>query len=392
MTGGHISGSNIDLLAPDNVVKVNADQLTGTVNIKACATELHVERGDLIVGTMDLSGDPIYTNATGNLILTNNFVSGIWNTNGESFIALAGGNLSIAGGATGTLNATGTSTSPSTIVLGAGVSFNASNSITGASGQGGDISFSGVNLTNNQGSVQLTAYGPSPQTSSPAGKGHIAVANIDTSDQIGTGGGTVSVVADGNVSLGSITTNGMTGGCGGAGSNGTNGSTAGNIEFTWNGSGTFSVGKRNRWQRRNRRRWHNRKHWYCSATGCTPSTILGISAGTGGYGGLGGNGGGGSTGGGGGNAGNGGNVVITSNSTGAMTVGDTSLEGGCGGVGGDGGSGGVGGAGGTGGGYGGGSGGTGGVGGSGGTGGGGGSRRHRWWWRFPEAPVVSAET
>src|SRR5262249_20410135 len=135
VNGGTISGANINLYSPTNGVHVNADELNGVVNVNAAETAIQSQGGNLIIGSANLTGDPVFTNASGSLTLTipgnttdlSGTLNNTFSTSGADFIALASGNVTING--SGTIDASSTNGN-SKIVIGAGVTFDGGHNIT----------------------------------------------------------------------------------------------------------------------------------------------------------------------------------------------------------------------------------------------------------------------
>jgi hypothetical protein len=189
LQGGTLSGKNINLVSPTNAVRVDADQLNGTVHIDAALTSVQVQGGELNIGSAVLTSDPVFTNSAGSLVLTlptsddlNGTLNSYFFTNGESFIALASGDVTLNGSGTiDTSNVFG----GSVIRIGAGVTFDSSTGqITGTSASGGNVNMSQINLINYGGVVRVEAH----NAPNAAGKGNVSIGSINTTGFDGSAG------------------------------------------------------------------------------------------------------------------------------------------------------------------------------------------------------------
>lgn len=230
ITGGTVSANAINFVSPTNAVNIVADQLTGGVNIDSGATSVQVSGGELNISSARLTNDPVFVNGNGSLTLNipsnDNDLGGtlnsVFSTSGQNFIALASGDVTISGN--GTIDASGSGTT-SVIRIGAGVTFSGSQILAAGSSSGGNINMLGINLTNYGDSVELVAK----NDNNSAGKGNIAVGNVNTAGYdgtsagvAGTSGGAVTVSAANTVNIASILTSGGAGVSGLQGSTGTN--------------------------------------------------------------------------------------------------------------------------------------------------------------------------
>src|SRR4030095_6025727 len=89
VTGGTVSGDNINFYSPTNEVDVSTDQLNGTVNLGAGESSVQVQSGSLNIGSLDITGDPIFALA-GNGTLT---INSPWANAGDA----SGGTFSTSG-------------------------------------------------------------------------------------------------------------------------------------------------------------------------------------------------------------------------------------------------------------------------------------------------------
>ena len=216
--GGLLAASSVRFFSPQNSVIVNADRIDGNVHVKAGYAEVHVQGGDLNLAALDLSGDPIFTNAAGNLNLPFAFPGGLPLVLTGPFIALAGGSVGIAGNPTGTITVTsGGAPGDNYVVIGAGVTFDANNNITGASTTGGDINLLNITLQSGGGNITLVANAPTGPGPS-LGSGDVNINIVDASNSTASGnGGNVSITAGNFFNVGIVNSSGGNGIAGTAG-------------------------------------------------------------------------------------------------------------------------------------------------------------------------------
>lgn len=240
--GGVIKAPTINFTSSGGASTIEVMRLDGDVSIKGVATRVGVDSGNLNIVSLDLSGDPVFTAASGNISIPWVGTSDTYSTGGDKLIALAGGDVSISGLPQGfssyTIDTSGGLGKE--IMIGAGVTYSGSDqsgyTITGKSSTGGNISLgSNVGLKTNGGTVTLVA------NAGTAASGNISVGSIVTTGANGAAGnssagssggngGPVSINAAGTLTVGGIDTRGGTGGAGssgllgGGGSGGTGGS------------------------------------------------------------------------------------------------------------------------------------------------------------------------
>src|SRR5262249_51106236 len=68
--GGTISASNVSLLSPDGRIDVAVDRINGSVDVSGGTVQIGVQQGNLDLGQVNLTGDPIYYALSGNLDLS----------------------------------------------------------------------------------------------------------------------------------------------------------------------------------------------------------------------------------------------------------------------------------------------------------------------------------
>ncbi|MBI4533246.1 MAG: hypothetical protein HY711_04795, partial [Candidatus Melainabacteria bacterium] len=249
LLGGIVQAQNINFLVPQGSLNIIAEQLNGLVGITAKDLALKIA-GDLNVGSLDLSGDPVFEvasyngtgfTAPGQLVRINSTTS----INVTSPISTAssvgdGGDVTLQAGTTVTTQAIDTSSTAEegeggqiTIVAGGAVSTGSLNSSgTGVSGEAsnivvasngsvttgtitangavgtegivvtaagsittGDVSAT-VNSTNRGGFVDLI------------GRTGVTAGVINVNSSAGPGGG-IYVSANGNINLGNLSANGV---------------------------------------------------------------------------------------------------------------------------------------------------------------------------------------
>ena len=217
--GGLVSGSAVNFNSPGGMITVNADQISGPVNVNGGNANVHAQNGLLSINSSNLTNDPIYSSST-------NLAISVSNTNGASYIAVAGGNVTLSG-APGTILTEG-----GAVTIGAGVKFNAgTGAITGASTTGGSIELGNVNINSAGGDVVLTA-----DAGTTSGSGAITFGSIQTNGTVNHfNGGNVTITSANTTVVGNISTAGSNSsiGPGGAG---------GNVTVTESGKANLTMG------------------------------------------------------------------------------------------------------------------------------------------------------
>lgn len=196
LTGGILESDKISFLSPSGLIAVNADQLNGPVHIAGGLAAV-TSNSDLMIGSLNLTGDPIFASKTGDLDLSGIFSSGQFKTNGGDFIALAYRDV-IAPALVGAATIDATNSAPGAkggyILIYAGLDNiivgNASCSNcagqwgwTGQSTSGGDIKLSQVNLKTNSNEININALKGIDRP------GNLAIGNIESA---GAGGAPVT--------------------------------------------------------------------------------------------------------------------------------------------------------------------------------------------------------
>ncbi len=204
LIGGNLSAKSI-LFAGDNAaITINANKINGLIDIKGCSLAINSEHGDLNINSFELSGDPVFRAATGNLTIPISFSAGVYNSSGP-FIAVAGQNVTLGG--TGTIDA-----AASPITIAAGVNSDINGNILGTSSTGGDIAMPTVSLRTNGANIQLQA------NAANGSGGNISIANVSSNGNNGgagangSSGGAISITAAGMVNAGNINSSGGNGG------------------------------------------------------------------------------------------------------------------------------------------------------------------------------------
>jgi hypothetical protein len=88
ISGGKFDAKELNVFGGGGVVKLNAEEVSGLVNISGCEAHVQVSGGTLKMGNLNLSGDPTIVNTNGDVELTENIV-----TNGEDLAILAQGDV-----------------------------------------------------------------------------------------------------------------------------------------------------------------------------------------------------------------------------------------------------------------------------------------------------------
>lgn len=216
LSGGDWLSRTLNLNAGTGSITAHVGQITGAVNMKGATADITNTSGNLVLSSVDLSGDPIFA-STGDLTLSNMSFG-----TPTDVIALAGGNIL---GSNVQINTDG-----GQLFLSAGYSFAVSGSPAIPGNPGGQVNnctnCTGLFTTNTSSittagaSVSLGA-GSVLQTSGPGAGGQvtiqapgaITVGSITTSGAVGTGtnAGAITISAGSTIQTGNISANGGTG-------------------------------------------------------------------------------------------------------------------------------------------------------------------------------------
>lgn len=201
LVDGAVTANKINFGSPNGDVKVNAENLNGPVAISACNAEIHSRNGDLTISELNLTADPVFTSG-GNLEFTGTvFTGGLTTlaTGGDQFVALAAGNVTSS--TTGSVDASSITTIGGPIRIGAGVTWNGSNEITGASASGGNVSLPNVSFTTNGAPIEVQA-----KSGSTAGSGNVNIGPLSSAGTSASGGnsGPIFVSASKSITTSSL--------------------------------------------------------------------------------------------------------------------------------------------------------------------------------------------
>ena len=243
LQGGDLISNSVNFSRPAGAVVVDANSISGQVNVTGASAVVHVLSGALDINSLNVDGDPILSSTKS---VSLNISSSV---DYDDLIIYSGGDISITGPVGGATIATNLGGSPNGdwATVAAGVTFSGRN-ITGASATGGSINMSNINISAPSARVFLQA---DKGTTSSTG-GNITVGNIFTDGAHGnngatgskgsggSNGGSIIINAAGTASWNLLSANGGQGGNGGDGSsggNGSNGSTGGSGYSAGAGSG-----------------------------------------------------------------------------------------------------------------------------------------------------------
>ncbi len=211
--GGTLSASALAMLSPYGDINLDLYRINGDLRIKSKNANIKVEGGSLNITSLDLSGDPSFTNVTGDVNLgpgpttpglaSFNIFSGgpVFTTGGALFNVSAGGDIVALNGAAGTVDASLFGGVGGAITLTAGTGPN-----------GGSVILPTVNFKTNGNSIQITA------NASGTNAGTVSVGILNTSGaggvccvhaggtpaQSGQKAGNIVINAPGGISTGSI--------------------------------------------------------------------------------------------------------------------------------------------------------------------------------------------
>jgi len=94
-SGGNLLSQEVNFNAgAHGTVEVSVADLTGVANANACIVHLHASTENLVLGNINATGDPLITNATGNLTIDGTIIP----TNGAPITMIASGNITAAPG------------------------------------------------------------------------------------------------------------------------------------------------------------------------------------------------------------------------------------------------------------------------------------------------------
>lgn len=199
VTGGSLNGQQVKFFSPESLVNVAVDTISGSVNVAALSSAVHVEKGDLAINSINVAGDPIFTNSAGSIILPATIT-----TSGAPVTAVAFGDIIGAAAGGTTINTSSTSGDGGDVILLAGVNnvtTGGTTKVSGPSGTNGSIlGITGINSTSSDGNstggdVIAGAFG-----------GAITISGgIDVSAK---SGGHVTLLAPGDITIGDVIANG----------------------------------------------------------------------------------------------------------------------------------------------------------------------------------------
>ena len=230
LTGGDYLSQQLNLNGGSGAVNVNVGNVTGTINTYAGSAHVTAAAANLILGAMDISGDPTYYNTVGAVTIATSL-----SFSGQDLAIVANTDIITAAG-DGTIDTSSSSGNGGNITMIAGAAFTSSGSpagvndttstltITGGSSTGGKIDLNSVsaitsltsassNSGSSGGNITLVAYG-----GSGTGAGTITLPSAVTVTTGGAGSGnngTVTIIAGAtsgtSITTGAITTTGGTG-------------------------------------------------------------------------------------------------------------------------------------------------------------------------------------
>ncbi len=243
LSGGNFLSNNLNLYSGTGTASTFVNSITGLMNVNAGQAHTLVSAGNLQLGTLALLGDPTFYNTNGNITIGGNI------SVGEAFSAVASGNILSTGNysilannntsgfqinliAGANITAPGSTPSPTvgpfTFPPSLGIGTPAVNPITisGASVTGGNVTFSGRNMTissaapsgnGSGGDVNVIAFSNAAGTSG----GQVLLSSGTTINSGGSGtgaNGNIRILAGAGsgvaISTGSLNSTGGTGGGG----------------------------------------------------------------------------------------------------------------------------------------------------------------------------------
>ncbi len=221
--GGTLSAETVDLFGGDGLVKVDAEEIAGMVNVSGGMAHIYASSGTLNIGKMELTGDPTIANSNGDVVLNSNLVF-----DGDDLAILASGNVratsgitlidlhkSTSAGSGGSLNIlAGYNFTPATTGQTEPPDTSTTYTITGPSASGGAVQLQNVAIDTSTifssphvgGSVTITA------SDGDVNAGTVSVGSVDTRGS-NNQGGSISIFGQSGVFVnGNLVSNGRTGG------------------------------------------------------------------------------------------------------------------------------------------------------------------------------------
>ena len=195
--GGNLLSNELNLFGGDGVISVDVEQLTGIVNLRAGLAHVQANTDNLVFGSVQITGDPTFIN-TGNMVLPAA-------TAGQPYIAVAGGDITVAPGFILDTSSGTTNGGSITLIAGADASLVGGDVIiTGRSATGGDVDLTGIAGINSStsmsanvgGDITMVAFS---QTSGSSQGGHVIVpagVTIQTGTITAGGAGNLLIVAE----------------------------------------------------------------------------------------------------------------------------------------------------------------------------------------------------
>lgn len=205
LTGGQLLAPQTNIFSGDGIVSLDAEKISGLLNVNGGEAHVLVNSGDLNLGKIDLSGDPNFYASSGSLSLSSDLIY-----SGQNLALVAAGDITAttAGVKIDTSSSTGAG-GAITLVAGANFTVNTPGSsgkitITKGSATGGKIDlatnaiakFDSSSSISNGGAVNLVAF-----AGTGTGSGSIFFPtdiDIKTSGASGSSNGNVTVIAGGD--------------------------------------------------------------------------------------------------------------------------------------------------------------------------------------------------
>lgn len=203
LIGGTLLSKELNVFSGQGIARLNADAISGLVNVKAGEAHVLVNSGNLNLGTLDLSGDPSFFNTSGDVVL-----NGSLNFSGEALAIVARGNILTNGVAPITLSTASGIANAGTITLVAGANFTASPAAVGQTGPDSTTMLTILGGSATGGKIDLNSTNPilGIDASSSFGAG----ANVTLVAYAGStaGSGTITLPTNVDINAGGVTTNG----------------------------------------------------------------------------------------------------------------------------------------------------------------------------------------
>jgi YVTN family beta-propeller protein len=198
LSGGNLLSQQLNIYSGLGTVSVAADNITGVVNVDAGQAHVQASTPNLLLGNMQLSGDPTFYNAAGDITIEENLAFA-----GQDLAIVASGNIYSGPGAdqiTTSSDSFGQSGGNITLIAGAAFTPISGSSLPVPPNSGGDTTTKLIVTGGSAGGGSIDLTGASVANGVP-------INSINSSNSIDGSGGNVTMVAFAGTTSGSGTIN-----------------------------------------------------------------------------------------------------------------------------------------------------------------------------------------